>query len=427
MRILMTSAHSHEGETGSALIAKTLATELSKKHQVLYMHLSDRFKVKKVSKNLTFLGIPKSDIHGVQIPYVTIGIKNKAALVFEKFNPDVVHAQNIIFDGVLAALWAKEHNVPYLLTLHHIPHEGVSYIFPKLKEKKFLHFLDRIYSTIYINTFIKLSSLVIALNKTIISSLNIINPNSKYVEINNGIELKKFQALKINKPQKTINFIYPGSYIDRKNQIFLVKAFRYLPKNYILNLYGHRELGFSYTVWLEEISKKYHLNNVHVNDYAIDKDLLNAYEKSNYLISASIKEVQSLVIIEAMASGKPIIGLKNETINELVNNTNGLSLPQGTSPKVFADKVKQYVQKTNKNYLNVAKATRLSSSRFDVVKVAPRVAAAYGQAIKNHEQNDDKNEGRQIVLQLFLVISIILSVLARSFSIISSLFSRQLD
>jgi len=51
-------------------------------------------------------------------------------------------------------------------------------------------------------------------------------------------------------------------------------------------------------------------------------------EKTHVLVSASKMEVQSLVIIEALTSGTPVVGLANETIDELIyKGDNYLHLP----------------------------------------------------------------------------------------------------
>ena len=43
----------------------------------------------------------------------------------------------------------------------------------------------------------------------------------------------------------------------------------------------------------------------------------NYLERAHVFPSASKMEVQSLVVIEALASGTPVVGLSNETIDEL--------------------------------------------------------------------------------------------------------------
>ncbi len=52
------------------------------------------------------------------------------------------------------------------------------------------------------------------------------------------------------------------------------------------------------------------------------------WRKTHAFVSASKMEVQSLAIIEALASGSPVIGLGNETVDELVDETNGSTVAE---------------------------------------------------------------------------------------------------
>ena len=414
----MTSAHSHEGETGSAHISEVLAKELSKKNQVLYILLGSKFERVRISNKLTYLKLPTVDFKGIKIPIITPSNKRRIFKIVDNFRPQVVHSQNIIFGVLLGLIWARTHDIPYVLTLHHIPHEGLTFIFPKFRRRKYFLFLDSQYSKIYTGTFLKLADLVIALNKTIIDSLEILSPSSRRVVINNGIELDKFKNLAINRPTNQIRFLYPGSYIDRKNQEYLVKAFRYLPDNYNLDLYGKKDTGFGYVNNLEQVINKYNIKNVRVNDYIESKELIKVYENSHYLISASVKEVQSLVIIESLAAGKPVIALENEATRELVNKLNGIVFPQSTSPKEFAKKVKLFVSATNKNYEAISGICREGVNRFDVKIVSDKVAKAYKDVIKTHKNRS--NNDKLFLLNIFVAVSMLLGVVGRILAFISS-------
>jgi len=410
MRILITSAHSHEGETGSAHISEILAKELSKKNQVLYILLGNKFEKEKITKNLTYLKLPIADLHGIKIPIITPINKRKIFKIIDDFQPQVVHSQNIIFGGLLGLIWARTRNVPYVLTLHHIPHEGLTFIFPRFKKRKIFIFLDRQYSKIYTGTFLKLADMVIALNKTVVESLKILSPNSRHVVINNGIELDKFKRLPINKPAGEIRFLYPGSYIDRKNQEYLVKTFRYLPNNYTLNLYGKKDTGFGYVTGLERLIKKYNIENVTINDYVESEELLKVYKNSHYLISASVKEVQSLVLIEALAAGRPVIALENEATKDLINEQNGIVFPQSTSPKEFAKGVEKVVVGMN-NYTKISNACRKSVNKFDIKIVSVEIVRVYKNVINTHV-NQSNNE-KLFLLNVFMVISMSIGVVGR--------------
>jgi len=177
-----------------------------------------------------------------------------------------------------------------------------------------------------------------------------------------------------------------GSYMGNKNQEFLVKAFSYLPENYVLYLNGNIQTGLSYVKKLQRIIKKKNIQNVKIGGFLKQNMLLKQLKKSDYFVSASLKEVQSLSVIEALAAGKPVIALKNETINELIDNKNGLKLPQNITPEKFAGEIKKYTEKNSKNYNQISKNCRKSVKRFDEEKVVQKLLATYREAIESQKK-----------------------------------------
>jgi 1,2-diacylglycerol 3-alpha-glucosyltransferase len=174
--------------------------------------------------------------------------------------------------------------------------------------------------------------------------------------------------------------------MSRKNQEFLVKTFCYLPANFVLFFYGNKKTGKTYVAKLQKIIKEKNIENVKINNFLDQKGVIKVLKKTHFFVSASLKEAQSLVIIEALASGTPVIALENETTKELVDHKNGLVLPQETSPEIFAQKLSSYVKQTMKNYSSISDYCRQSVARFDLEQVGKRVISAYQEAIKINRQ-----------------------------------------
>jgi glycosyltransferase involved in cell wall biosynthesis len=377
MRILITSAYTPEGETGSAQVAKRLSHKLSEEHRVMYLCLGKDLRVVKVKKNLWYLTIPSTNINDIWIPKLDSTVLKKINKELDMFSPEVVHAQNMINGGLISLIWAKERNIPYVLTFHSIPSEGMGYVFPKIQNGKIISTINYYLTANYVKNFVQHADLIIALNQPIVDSLKRMKIKTPYRIINNGLDLKKYYALDVNPPEEKVYFIYPGSYIDRKNQTYLLEVFSYLPKNYILNLFGNTTSGSNYVRNLRKIIDTKHLQSVIVNDFLNQEELLKQYEKSHYLVSASLKEVQSMVYVESLAAGHPVIALENETVDEVINSNNGIVLPKNTDSKRFAHKLKRFVQKTNNHYRNMSKICRASVTKFDIDTVSKALINAY--------------------------------------------------
>ena len=143
------------------------------------------------------------------------------------------------------------------------------------------------------------------------------------------------------------------------------------------------------------------LKNVFVNDFS--KDIIKIFKKSDFLISASLKEAQSLVIIQALASGKPVIGLENETITELINNKNGKSLPKKTTPKKFAYYILDFVK--NCNYKSLSKNARQDASKFKIENVSLEIEKMYDSATHTNSKYGRRNVSKyyQEILKRIIV------------------------
>jgi glycosyltransferase involved in cell wall biosynthesis len=380
MRILITSVYRPGNETGTARVSEELSLALSKKNSVTYLCLGTKYQLYKVNNYLSYLTIPSLPIKQGYVPRLTPNVVSRLFKDLDKIAPDVVHAQNIAFNTLLCLVWAIKNSVTVVVTFHSLPSEGMSYVFPKLSGNKRLSQINYKVSRGYVIKLLENVDLVIALNKYVKKSIQKITPKSKIVVINNGLELKPFKELNIKRPQNIKIFTFVGSYIERKNQVFLIKTFSYLPNSYRLKLYGNIETGNKYVKVLKKIIADKKITNVEINGFIDRKKILAALAETDYFISASLKEAQSLVIIEALASATPVIGLRNETIAELIDGKNGVSFPKKTTTHDFAERILTYVSSNENHYNKTCLYARKNIDRFDIDNVSEKILSAYGVA-----------------------------------------------
>ena len=397
MKVVITSTYNIGNETGTAKVAERLSSELSRNNEVVYLCLGKKYQLKRVNENLKLLTVPSVIISGVSTPKITPNTVERIKKDLTEFSPDVIHSQNILFLDIIALVWAKENNVPFIVTFHSLPSEGIRYVFPKVVKGKVIKTINFKFTSGYINRFLKNVDLVIALNESVVKSIRKITTKTPVIIINNGLELNLFYKSKTKIPKNKVNFVFLGSYTDRKNQEYLIRAFGHLPNNYRLELYGNTESGRSYVKKLKKIIVERNIKNVKINGFLNQKGVYKALEKAHYLTSASIKEVQSLVIIEALASGIPIIALKNETVDEIVDGHNGVALPKNTTTRKFAKTLVKYVENTEKDYEKVSFYCRESVIKFDIESVTNEIIQAYKLAIKyKQSKKGDKNTHMQV-------------------------------
>ena len=140
-------------------------------------------------------------------------------------------------------------------------------------------------------------------------------------------------------PVKQLVFI--GSFAKRKNQRFLVDMLAHLRTQVHLSFFGET-LEPGYLQSLHEVVHERGLEDIvqigHIPYAEIPAHLAQAH----VFVSASTLEGQSLAVIEALTSGTPVIGLANETLDVLVDDTCGRRLSAASSPADLARQVDVY-------------------------------------------------------------------------------------
>lgn len=102
--------------------------------------------------------------------------------------------------------------------------------------------------------------------------------------------------------KKKINFLFSGQYIERKNIINTIKAFKLIKnKNIELNLIGGGELQEQVKNLIESD------NRIRDIGFVQPKELPRIYAKNDIFLMPSKHDGWALVVNEAMASGMPII------------------------------------------------------------------------------------------------------------------------
>lgn len=128
--------------------------------------------------------------------------------------------------------------------------------------------------------------------------------------IPNGVDLNHFHPDR--KPTNDGTILYIGRFIDRKNPELVIELAKQLPE------YTVKMRGGSPT----DINKPIP-DNVEILGYLSESELADLYARSQCLLCPFEREGFGMVIIEAMASGTPVIGLNDGNIPNLINKSNG--------------------------------------------------------------------------------------------------------
>lgn len=201
---------------------------------------------------------------------------------------------------------------------------------------------------------------------------------------------RRGESADITAPDKTLTF--SGYISERKNQAYLLDMLSYLPKEYKLDLIGkplNPEDGKRLQDYCQDIGLDERVSFVG----QIPHEDIPAYlQRAHVFVSASKMEVQSLAIIEALASGTPVVGLSNETIAELVDEGVGACLPADTPAETFAHQVRHICSLEASEYERLCQEARERVSHLEWSRVIARTVNAYEELLREKRLNTEVAE-----------------------------------
>jgi len=114
-------------------------------------------------------------------------------------------------------------------------------------------------------------------------------------------QLRKENNLQLN---SFINFVSTGQFIKRKNNMFLLRIFTYLPSYYHLTLIGDGKEKNMYQKYIKEHKLEKRISLI---PFKTQTELLPFLRNFDYFISLSKEDIYGHMINEALSQGLPIV------------------------------------------------------------------------------------------------------------------------
>lgn len=355
---------------GAGIYASNITNELSKLgHEVHVLSPSCNIENGVFRSNSIRHYIPIAHKRFLNIPSFWLKLVRKYNHICKAVGGfDILHS-NVISDFSLCNWQVK---TPRVVTVHHLS---------RLVAKK-MPLMQRIFDISSETGFVPLiEKSVISRSDKIIAVSNYTKNNlisvydicpSRIKVIHNGINLKEYKTPEneAHDYKKSLGlgdyftFLFVGRLNDpRKNLPLLLKAFQIICK--------HRKnvrlvlVGSCVTSNLMETLRILGIENeVHVLGYVDGVTLKKCYSFCDALVSSSLLEGFGLVLLEAMASGKPVVAINGGAVSELVkNHVNGI-LVENPNPLELANSMTflvenpDVVKKIGK--INIEKASEFS-------------------------------------------------------------------
>lgn len=244
---------------------------------------------------------------------------------FEK-NFDIIHLHNPLVPLIKV-------NLPLITTIHGSMIENVHAMELVDLKSFFSKILGRTISYNISKNLLKSSNEVITISKSVAEQIKTYYHFDKFEIIYNGVDINKFYPIDNNSDY----LLYVGRLGHGKGIFDLLDAAKILAKESDINLLiaGKGELEGK----IRNKIKNENLNNVKLLGQVNQDDLIKIYQNAKIFVFPSHYEGLPTVILEAMASGTPIVTTSVSGCTDLIQNGhNGLLVPP-KSPKKLVEAI----------------------------------------------------------------------------------------
>ena len=345
MKILTATDTYYPDVNGGAYFTYRLATLLAKRgHNVFVMCPSRSFK-NTISNHeaVAVYGIRSIHLPVYQNFRVSPLFTSRTIMrVIREISPDIVHIQNHFLIGKEAVNAARTLGIPVMGTNHFMPQNLTHYLhLPGIAERWLQRFAWRQFVRVF-------EQLDFATTPTQTAAALLVKAglNKKVVPISCGIDLERFKPTndgaylrrRFAIPTDKAVLLYVGR-LDKEKRIDMIlralsEISRVTSVHLVLAGIGKEKRN------LEELAEKLGIQRVVTfTGFVPDEDLQNVYLIADLFVTAGIAELQSIVTMEAMASGLPVVAVNAMALPELVHDgENGYLFSDGNS-QMFTEKV----------------------------------------------------------------------------------------
>ncbi|WP_368652896.1 glycosyltransferase [Ornithinibacillus sp. 4-3] len=221
------------------------------------------------------------------------------------------------------------------------------------------------YRKTFLKKIVKESDTIITVGKKLKASVIEITKTNKEVLVIPNILNEAFEYIEAENKNK-FKFIFIGSLIPSKKVDLLITAFRnvFNTTEIELHIVGNGKLFKK----LSKKIKKDNLKNVFMHGYLTREKTAFLLQNCDVFVSASEIETFGVPFIEALACGKPVIGISDSSIASYINEANGLLFENGNIKQLESALKKIYEQKDKYNSCLIAQNAKEIFGEENIIK-----------------------------------------------------------
>lgn len=308
---------------------------------------------------------------------VVLPIPGYLQIQLRDFKPDIIHSHHPFLIGSTAVRIASKFQVPLVYTHHTLFEQYLHYVpvdVPKMKD--FVISLSSGYAD--------LADHVVAPSQSVADFLWQRGVRTPITVIPTGVYIDRFRQGNARRfrqgcdiPAGAFVIGHVGRLAPEKNLMFLAQAVAaFMQKrsdaHFIVAGGGPEEPA------IEHIFKMHHTDDrLHLIGKQEGRPLVDAYHSMDVFAFSSKSETQGLVLVEAMAAGKPVVALEASGVREVVRHLENGFLVQDENTEAFTAGLDWVYQLTSEAYGTLIQNARRMARDFSMHKCASQLIRLY--------------------------------------------------
>ena len=332
-------------------------------------------------KAYRFRSIPVPKSNGWNLAFPTVKeLKN----IFKEENIDIVHIILPMSGSIMAIKAAHSLGIKIIAHSHSQP-ENLFMDAPKIIQP----ILNNLWNSYLAWTYGKAESLIYPseMARSLLDKLS--NKKQSSYIISNGINTKDFKPLpigdfdeKFNIPKNTVKLLFVGRLFPEKSIDTIIKAVPYIIKKHS-NTHIMIVGGGHLKPKLEKLALDLGVTKfITFLGLISEEDKILAYNSCDIFILPSLAELEGMVVLEAMACGKPIIISDSEmSASRFFVDNNGFLFETKNSQDLAEKAIKLISDVDNRE--RMGKISLEKSKNYDIEKSVDKLEEVYYSTLKN--------------------------------------------
>ena len=347
--------------------------------EVFTLNIQNTFLLKKTKVETQFGKVQVFRVPACYIPKTIYPMAPKLIPLLLKKDPDIIHAHGYqFFTSDAASIVTRIKKIPLILTLHGFP-------------RGFNKPIHKTYFNLIGEKTLKTAQKIISVSSIVAQEFKDVGvPKEKIAIVSNGVNIDEFKNMPKGKRfKRRPNMKKDERIILTIGRLERIKGFQYLIKALpsIMKKIGPAKLviagpEFNYGIQLKKL-----VQETKVKDHVIfygpigGKEKIEAFAAADVVAIPSLYEGFSIVLLEALAAGKPVVATKTGASPEVIQNgRNGFLVKPGDF-KDMSEKIIKLLGDTQLSSL-MSQGSRNTAKAFDWKRIAKQTFAIYNQCLK---------------------------------------------